>query len=270
MAVEFVAYIDEAGDEGLGKLAAGPVGGQSRWLILGACLVARADDLKLPAFRDKILARFPQRSAAKDLHFRHLKHAQRTVVCQEISQMPIGICVAMSHKVTIPGTRWEATFKKPGFLYNWLVRWLLERLTYQCKLISGGKPCSLKVVFSRRANTNYQAMRNYLILMRDKKEVMKPVRSILWNVLDIDSIIVENHSKWAGLQIADCVTSAFFVGVEPNAYGNYEHQYGHVLKNKLIKDRGSVLNCGLVPVPSLTACKVDAQQKEFFLGCMKK
>jgi len=26
-------YIDEAGDEGFGKLAAGPVGGQSRWLV---------------------------------------------------------------------------------------------------------------------------------------------------------------------------------------------------------------------------------------------
>jgi len=36
---EYVAYIDEAGDEGFGKLAAGPVGGQSRWLVLGACIV---------------------------------------------------------------------------------------------------------------------------------------------------------------------------------------------------------------------------------------
>jgi hypothetical protein len=58
--------------------------------------------------------------------------------------------------------------------------------------------------------------------MRDKKEVVRPVRSILWDVLDIDDIAVENHRKWAGLQIADCVTSAFFAAVEPNAYGNCE------------------------------------------------
>jgi len=42
---QYTAYIDEAGDEGFGKLAAGPIGGQSQWLLLGACLVSRENDL---------------------------------------------------------------------------------------------------------------------------------------------------------------------------------------------------------------------------------
>jgi hypothetical protein len=59
---EYVAYIDEAGDEGFGKLAAGPVGGQSRWLVLGACIVSRENDLRLPALRDQIVTRFAKRN----------------------------------------------------------------------------------------------------------------------------------------------------------------------------------------------------------------
>lgn len=263
MAAHYTAYIDEAGDEGIGKLAAGPIGGQSRWLVLGACIVSRENDLKLPAWRDKILARFPDKKS-RDLHFRELKHEQKTVVCQELSQLPIGICLTLSHKVTIPGTKWEPIFKKKGFLYNYLLRWLLERVTAVCERAAGQDGCVLKIVFSRRGGTDYQAMKDYLRLMRDGNEVKRPVRSIRWSILDIENISVENHKKWAGLQIADCVTSAGFCALEPNRYGNYEQSYAKILQGRYIKHNGSVMNCGISPVPSLIRCNLDASQKEFF------
>jgi hypothetical protein len=76
---------------------------------------------------------------------------------------------------------------------------------------------------------------------------------------------VENHSKWAGLQIADCITSAFFNAVEPNLYGNYETTYAKILKPRLIKSHsGAFLNCGVTPVPSLQKCGVDDFQRSFF------
>lgn len=261
MAPNYVAYIDEAGDEGFGKLAAGPIGGQSRWLILGCCLVPREDDLKLPLWRDQMLARFPQKQS-RDLHFRHLLHNQKVVVCQEIAARPIEACLTLSHKATLPGSRWEETFKQKGYLYNYLLRWLLERVTHYCANQQAN--CSLKVVFSRRGNTDYQSMNRYLKLMRDGLELMKPVRSINWNVFDIDSIAVENHSKWAGLQIADCISSAFFSAVEPNVYGNYEPTYAQLLGGNLITRNGNALNCGLTPVPSLSRCACDDEQNAFF------
>ena len=266
MALQFVTYIDEAGDEGFGKLAAGPIGGQSRWLILGACIVRRENDLKLPALRDSILARFPKKKS-RDLHFRFLDHAQKIVACQEIAKYPLGACLTLSHKVTIPGRKYEDVFKQKGYLYNYLVRWLLERITTKCnEVVKAEKTaeCSLRLVFSRRSNTNYQTMKEYLELMRDGKEVIQPTRSIEWSILNIEDISVENHSKWAGLQIADCVTSAFFSGVEPNPYGNYEPAYANLLKGKLIRRRGVALGCGLTPVPSLFKCEADEAQNAFF------
>lgn len=259
----FTAYIDEAGDEGFGKLAAGPIGGQSHWLVLGAAIVSRENDLKLPKWRNQILSRFPMKKT-RDLHFRDLKHEQKIVVCQEISALPIGICVAMSHKITIPGSKYEKTFKKKGYLYNYLVRWLLERVTSACFRRSQPDTCTLKIVFSRRGGTNYQSMIEYFNLMKNGNEVMSPARRIVWPIIDVDRIAVENHSKWAGLQLSDCVTSAFFSGVEPNPYGNYEHRYAKLLKPRLIKDNGRALNCGITAVPSIDASRLDQQQEEFF------
>jgi Protein of unknown function (DUF3800) len=258
---QFTVYIDEAGDEGFGKLAAGPKGGQSRWFVLGACIVAHENDVKLPHFRDAILARFPNRKT-RDLHFRELKHEQKIVACQEIAKIPVGICVALSHKITIPGSKHESIFKQKGYLYNYLVRWVLERVTAACaQKDRNGK---IRIVFSRRGGTDYNVMKDYLAMMRDGKEVILPVRSINWNVLDIDSIAVENHKRWAGLQIADCITSAFYFGVEPNPYGNYEPRYSQILKDRLIRSSGVALNCGLTPVPSLLKCAADELQTAFF------
>lgn len=258
----YIAYIDEAGDEGFGKLASGAVGGQSRWLVLGACIVSAENDVLMAGWKDAIVGRFPAKKS-RDLHFRELKHDQKVVVCQEIAKLPVGVCVTLSHKVTITGTKYEETFKKKGYLYNYLIRWLLERVTQACHKASPDG-CSLRVIFSRRGGTNYQSMIDYLQLMRDGREVMRPVRSIVWDVLDIDSIAVENHSKWAGLQIADCVTSAFFSAVEPNLYGNYEPAYGRLLREKLLKRNGIILDCGVTPVPSMQKCAADDRQYAFF------
>jgi len=46
---EYYVYIDEAGDEGIGKLKQTDNRGQSRWLMLGAIIVTKENDRKLPS-----------------------------------------------------------------------------------------------------------------------------------------------------------------------------------------------------------------------------
>lgn len=267
MTFSHVIYIDEAGDEGFGKLAGANRGGQSNWLLLGAAIVGGEYDHNLPSLRDRVMGRFPEKRT-RDLHFRGLKHEQKVVVAQEIAREPIGICITFSHKITLPGSRWANTFKQPGYLYNYLTRWLLERVTAHCALDARlqGINGRIKVVFSRRGGTDYQAMRDYMLLMRDGREVVQPVRSIDWSVFHPDDIVVENHSKWAGLQIADATTSAFFAAVEPNGYGNHEPRYAAELAGNVIRRNGHGLNVGVSPVPSLMACRPSDAQRAFFQG----
>ena len=89
-----------------------------------------------------------------------------------------------------------------------------------------------------------------------------------WSVLDIDGIEVENHSKRAGLQLADLITSSFFTALERNRYGNTEPSYAHRLIEKLVTDgRGGVKNAGLKIVPGLHAAKPDEDQMRFLRQC---
>lgn len=107
-------------------------------------------------------------------------------------------------------------------------------------------------------------MMDYMHLMRDGREIIRPVRSINWRVFDPADIAVENHSVRAGLQLADAFTSAFFNAVEPNGYGNREQTYAELLRGCPIRAGNSALNCGVTPVPSLTGCRADTEVIEFF------
>jgi hypothetical protein len=273
MAFSHVIYVDEAGDEGFGKLKGANADGQSNWLLLGAAIVDGVDDRKLPTWRDEILKRFPEKKQ-RDLHFRKLKHEQKVVVCQEIAPRNIRACVAFSHKVTIPGSKWAETFKRPSYLYNFMTRWLLERVTSYCFTdapFRQGQKARIMVVFSKRRGTDYQAMHDYMLLMRDGREKMKPVRSIRWEVFDPADIAVEDHSKWAGLQLADAVTSAFFGAVEANGYGNREPRYAEILRPCVICDDGKIaLNTGVIPVPSWKKCQAPKEVEDWFLTFGKK
>ena len=218
------------------------------------------------------MALFP-RKQNPDLHFRNLSHNQRVAACQYLSQKPVGISVVASNKITISGLPNVAVYKRKGHLYNYLVRFLLERITAKCKHVAcmrGDGAANLKVIFSRRGGTDYKSMRDYLVLMRDGREVIEPVRSIDWTVLDPDSIQVENHSKRAGLQIADILTSATSAGLEPNIFGNTEPRYALILRERFLRKNDRVLNCGLTLVPAPNRGPLSDEQRQFLSDMGKR
>ncbi|WEJ35266.1 DUF3800 domain-containing protein [Devosia sp. SD17-2] len=261
--------MDEAGDEGLGKIREyGRQGGASQWFGLGAMFLTAEQDAHLTKWRDEIGAIFPQR-AKRDIHFQHLKHEQKIAACTHLASKPFGACVVLSNKRTIRHSGKYEIFKQPQHLYNYLVRFLLERLTVACKrhaTRSGHAEASLSITFSRRTGTDYQVMAEYLRLMRDGKEVKQPLRSIDWSVFDPDDIRVENHEKRAGLQLADVVTSATFNAFEPGIYGHCETGYAEAIRSRFIKDQGCALNCGLTLTPLAMQNPMPQKQLDFALS----
>tara|TARA_R110002072_G_scaffold20102_1_gene73661 strand:- start:701 stop:1510 length:810 start_codon:yes stop_codon:yes gene_type:complete len=263
----YIAYIDEAGDEGFGKLrVVNERGGQSTWLMLGAIIVSEDYDAHLPKIRDAIRAFFPEKKE-RHLHWVNFNHDQRIVVADEMAKLRLGVCLTLSHKVTIPDTKFATIFSQPQYLYNYLVRWLLERLITAAEQAAAPEPAQLKLVFSKKGGTNYQIMAEYLTKLARGQDLVKAPRRTNWEVLDIKGMRVENHSKMAGLQLADCATSAFFRALEPNRFGNYEPAYATRLIPKLIKSNGRVDNAGLTVVPSTRAAKCDEEQMNFLREC---
>lgn len=265
--VRYTAYIDEAGDEGLGKLKAqGALGGQSTFFAIGAFVVVGADDLQLPQWRDGLVNQFPQRRG-KPLHFRDLKHEQKVAVCHNLATRPFGGCVVLSYKPTIVESTKYEVFKQPQHLYNYLVRYALERITQsvvtRARML--GHIASLSVTFSRRQGTDYEVMRKYLELIRDGREVIPSVgHTIHWSIFDPTDIRVENHAVRAGLQLADVITSATYAAFEPGAYGHCEQTYCNLLRARYMKRRGgSALNCGLTLLPPLKKNPMPEAQRTF-------
>ena len=122
---KFYAYIDEAGDEGFGKLKAARCGGQSRWFALGGILVSEQNDRCLPQWRDDALTIFENRK--RDLHFNKLKHEQKVALCRLLATRPFGVSVVCSDKIEITKLQPHlyAKYKEKGHLYNYLTRFLL-------------------------------------------------------------------------------------------------------------------------------------------------
>jgi len=264
--LECTAYVDEAGDEGLGKLRTQGNSGQSHWLAIGACLVRHEHDLSLPRWRNEILAKIGKANR-QYLHFRDLSHDQKVVACQHLASKRFGASVVISNKGTLLDHDKLPIFKKRGYLYNYMIRYLLERITQVCVKAAEKEKhgnAKLKVIFSRRGGTDYQSMKEYLLLIKEGRELIKHGRSAYWDVLDIESIKVENHSKWAGLQIADVVTSAVFCAVEPNYYGNCEPRYALELADRFGTNNNHIIDNGITPIPPLSKNPLNQQQREFF------
>jgi Protein of unknown function (DUF3800) len=266
MTSNFYAYVDEAGDEGFGKLRQPGTSGQSKWFALGATLVSEQNDKFIPSWRDEVMSLFPNKQARSDLHFRNLNHNQRVASVKLLSEKQLGICVVASNKETIIDSSKKQIFKEKQHLYNYLVRYLMERLTHACYqkvALDGNRPARLFVTFSRRAGTDYAVMQKYFELMRDGMEVMQSKRSINWQVFNPADIRVENHAVRAGLQIADVVTSASFAALEPNEFGNIEPRYALQLKNRFLKENSAVLDCGLTLIPRINQNPLNAEQLDF-------
>ncbi len=237
--------------------------------MIGACIVPVAHDAKLPTWRNEIVGRLQK--PWRQIHFCDLSHDQRVVVSQEIAKLPIEAALTLSHKVTIPGTKWAEVFRKKGYLYNYLVRWLLERITTHVATSYPKEKNRLRLVFSKRGGTDYASMRDYMILMRDGRERIKPIRTIRWDVLDVNDLAVEDHANFAGLQLADCITSAFYAAVEPNRFGNFEPRYADTLRGVVMRrPNNNALNHGVCPLPSWYGCQPEDHHKEFFLSFSKK
>lgn len=263
--VLYHAYIDEAGDEGLGKLKVqGVSGGQSQFFAIGAFLVAGERDAQLPQWRDEATRPFPQREG-RDLHFRKLKHEQKIAVCHSLAAKPFAACVVLSYKPTIIGSPKYEVFKQPQHLYNYLVRFTLERITAAVRKRGkrDGHEASLMVTFSRRQGTDYDVMREYLEFIRDGKEKLPSIGRIDWSVFDPANIRVENHAVRAGLQLSDVVTSATYAAFEPGLYGHCEDGYCSALRQRYIRQHGRALNCGLTLIPPLSKNPMPDAQRKF-------
>ena len=99
----FIAYIDESGDDGLGKFRQlGDGGGASQFLTICACILRATNDLESVVWRDEIRDGTGKKTKGRAIHFARFNHSQKRFACQCIAKRPLRFTSAISYKCNIP------------------------------------------------------------------------------------------------------------------------------------------------------------------------
>lgn len=232
MASEFIAYIDESGDDGF---YTNPLNGKgsSRWFVLSALVVRRANDHEVR----KCLATVRQklgRPVNFALHFRDLDHNPKKAYLADLGKVPSRTVSVVAHKFANPGN--PNPFTQKDQFYRYMIRLLLERVSWLCRDNSegNGHKGEVELIFSNRGSMSYADVCSYLSLLKTKPS--NQVR-IDWDVIDPANVDTKIHSQLAGLQAVDAVAYSTYAAVEKNKYGMVDTGYLEMIKGLLYRHK---------------------------------
>ena len=242
MKPSFIAYIDESGDEGFVFNEDGS--GSSRWFVLAAAVIREANDLQMVSGLKEV-REVLQKPPKAPLHFVDLKHEQRVPYIRRVGALPIRTLSVLIYKPLIAEP--EKFQNTKYLLYRYATRMLLERISWLCRdqRKQDDGDGFAQVIFSNRSNMSYGDIREYLHLLRKQSEANPQQVQIDPGVIDPNRISAVDHSKLAGLQVADAVASGFHFAVKVNRYGETETGYLAHLKKSIYRHHKQAMGYGI-------------------------
>ena len=238
----FFAYVDESGDEGFVFNPDGSSG--SRWFVLSAAVIRQTDNMQMVSCLKEV-REVLRKSPKTPLHFVDLKHEQRVPYVRRVGDLPIHTISILVNK---PQITEPEKFQNPKYrLYRYATRLLLERVSWLCRdqrRVGEGDGFA-EVIFSNRSNMSYEDIRTYLQLLLKQSESNPQQVQIDRTVIDPNRIRAVEHSKLAGLQVADAVASGFHFALKVNRYGETETGYLPHLKKTIYRHKGVAVGYGL-------------------------
>jgi hypothetical protein len=240
--MSFIAYIDEAGDEGF-TFRDPPERGSSEWFLLSAIVVRESHKKEeIIALRDCIKTHY--KGEWPKLHFHELRHEQRAALSFHLSQRPFRIVTVCWNKRIIHEDGKQHTLDEKSKLHNYAVRYLTERLSWLAwDHRDSDNPAPMKLVFSKCKNLSYENLKRYFQHLRTLKT------EIRWNLVNTDNFQVRAASELLGLKAADCVVSGLRLGLELGPNQLCIDTYCRHFKRITYQHNGQLLQYGLKIMP---------------------
>ena len=162
-------------------------------------------------------------------------------------------------------------YPEKNFLYWWLTRLLLERVTVFCAKKSNtlyGSQRPLKIIFSQRGGMSYDRLTRYLDRIRAQTEegsLYLKTGNLDWSVIDLDQIYVAAHKNEVGVQLADVVAGAFYQAVSVDGKRPCDTQFAELLLPRMYRGRsGLILGNGVKPMPGVPKMNLLPEQRRIF------
>lgn len=269
----YVAYIDEAGDDGLTRVRPIDVDGASEWFILSAVVVSADNEKQIPQWHKGLRDSIDLRQS-KLIHFNRLNEDwRRSRVCAKLAELPIRCFSVVSNKRNMRGHTNPRAARVPArnYFYCWMCRLLLERVTQWCahrNELDGAQGQKVKLVFSERGGMSYSqfaAYLHWLHLQSQAQALYLDYGDLDWSVISTDLLEAHGHTLRAGLQMADIVASAFYRAVALRPDGSCQSQHARLLRPRMACQNGTIAGFGLKMMPTqLWQSGVSKQQTDIF------
>ena len=277
----YTLYIDEAGDPKVDQLKPEYPEGNSEWLCLGGYLIRAEAEADLDRRRDKILVEVGSKPC-NELHYKKLSLKNRMIAVRLLTDPTFSArgFIICSYKRTMLNHSNERAAKVSAnpkdVMYNFVCRLLLERATKYVRLSAtrhGVDRPVLRIVMASRTGHHFGRFKAYvqqLINQATAGSTYLDTRAIDATVLRWSEIARVPASQSAGVQLADCMTSAFFQSLEQSS-PTYDTE---IAKNllPLMAERGTregrSKNCaneGVTLYPATRAAHlISPEQASFF------
>lgn len=271
-----MAYIDEAGDDGLRAVKPVTIPGASEWLILSA-VVIRADHQSQVADWIGDITASVKNHQAKALHFANLNPANKLMACQKLAQLPVRCFVVASNKKNMQGYENPDAAKIPSqnWFYCWMTRLLLERVTrfvFTKSMEEYGEPRKVRLEYSARGGLSYSQMNAYYEWLGLKRyDPFLPWGKLCFEVMSPHLLTVYPHQDREGLQLADLVASAFFKACDKYDTGKCDPSFARALIGRMGREpdkiSGTIAGFGVKLMPGYFKAKLDRDQQAIFRNC---
>jgi len=270
---KYVAYIDEAGDDGLKSIRPMDKDGSSEWLIVSGVVIDATREKEVAQWVDGIKSGL-WRYQGRGLHFKNLNENKRLYVCERMAGLSARYFVVCSNKKNMKGYNNPLASEVPSqcWFYNWMTRLLLERITdfvaWHSQKVFGQKE-KVKIEFSNRGGLSYSQMNAYFrwISYQGCNTFLR-FGKIDWDTVSYDLLRVYPHYERAGLQLADIVASAFFKAADKYNTGSCDPRFAKALSPRVARyrdrSREDPSGYGVKLMPSLNGAKLLPEQQEIF------
>jgi hypothetical protein len=170
---DYIAYIDESGDDGLKSVKPRSFPGSSEWLVLSAVVIRAANESKVAGWVQNIRSGF-RSNQARALHFADLSHSNKIAVCKKMASLDVRCFAVASNKKNMQGYSNPDACKIPSqcWFYCWMTRVLLERVSrfvLDRAMMEYGEPRLLRIEYSARGGLKYNQMNAYYEWLRMKR-----------------------------------------------------------------------------------------------------
>jgi hypothetical protein len=272
--VGYVAYIDEAGDDGLARVRPSDPGAASEWLIISCLLVKAERDGEVLPWLKTLISSFDQHQMAH-LHFRQLRDDQRSLAADYIASLPVRLFAIISNKQNMRGYKnpvaAQAKINVTAWFYVWLSRIMIERVTAYCQhrtIKDYGENRTVRFEFASRGGVKIDDVVRYLKYLKDQDEFGLMYNTFWkpsWNVMDFNQIRTYPAKERAGLQLSDCVASSFYAGLEFTAEETTKPQFAIALMPRMARSsREKIYGFGVKVWPEYAPTIIRPGQRPIF------